>query len=902
MPPDERLIRRIADQRMLNPTATDAEVVEKTRAMLERDFRNTRELHRFASPEIATTYEREQLRLLDEYAQQGITSKHGHMYEVNLHVDPDRLLQWDRPLGAQSRHVQDAVTAHIDAMDTHTRAVREAMLDRGRDSFGRPFKPERLARLQQPIPTPAERTGADVYRLMGFTPGNPPRDIAQGYVRSSNVLRELDVPGIRYLDQGSRAAGEGTHNITLFDDSPIEILRKYGLVPFAPAAAAQLGNTSPQPATKDTPMPQPQADDSMRAQITPGGARRPIVRIIDGVPHEFDPKQADGPTGGWIPQTGMPMPSSATGAGSSAPTFVGPPKPVISRTPTSNAEDLETLKQFLTLTGATAGSLALGPGAAAPWLLRAALGITGATVGGGTGRASADVPVKLFDYAAGRPSSPDTDMGRDFATGAQEGAGLEATSLAAGPALGLAARGARAVGKLGLDVMPRWASRIPGAEDWWRPATAVLRAALGHTAGLPAAADIAATTIPPAASWAAPRLEWAGEKWGSHTLGEQASRALQWLENRLPGILKTDAPGAAAAAAADVESPAVAASRARFQARQGAPAAEAAGARTRVIEPDPTGPVSRPDDLSRRDFFRDPDLPTQPSEWVEGPPTAKNAPVDPNFNAGAGDPMLAGSQPYPKAGAPAAPPAPRPVGRSDAQWRQFRQPPRTTPVGNVPIGAPAVDPGIELNLTGPNVLPPTAADLAAPPAEYGTGSYFTENPSTAASYRSTPPDAAPTATETLQQRAAPARPTYTQQQLEEAHAKMTAANAAAREAEAAAAGPLEGTPNTRTLPTGEVIPWDDAAAEAGAADFDPVAAFNERFGTGEPAARKATAQERRMSALTNKAIRPDLLPESSGLRDAGDLSFDPASGEIGKWADVPETATDRLVRAIQRKK
>jgi hypothetical protein len=59
----------------------------------------------------------------------------------------------------------------------------------------------------------------------GFAPG---RTGAQ----ATALLRDAGIPGIRYLDQGSRAAGEGSRNYVMFDDSLIEILRKYGWAGF----------------------------------------------------------------------------------------------------------------------------------------------------------------------------------------------------------------------------------------------------------------------------------------------------------------------------------------------------------------------------------------------------------------------------------------------------------------------------------------------------------------------------------------------------------------------------------------------------------------------------------------------------------------------------------------------
>jgi len=67
-------------------------------------------------------------------------------------------------------------------------------------------------------------------------------------VTMSDHLRDRGIPGIRYLDQGSRTAGEGSSNYVVFDDKLIEILKKYGLLGMAGgAAAAEYGFGAPQP-------------------------------------------------------------------------------------------------------------------------------------------------------------------------------------------------------------------------------------------------------------------------------------------------------------------------------------------------------------------------------------------------------------------------------------------------------------------------------------------------------------------------------------------------------------------------------------------------------------------------------------------------------------------------------
>jgi len=62
-----------------------------------------------------------------------------------------------------------------------------------------------------------------------------------GDVVASSMLQEKGIPGIKYLDQGSRAAGEGSRNFVVFDDKLITILKKYSWVPgmAIPAAAIQ---------------------------------------------------------------------------------------------------------------------------------------------------------------------------------------------------------------------------------------------------------------------------------------------------------------------------------------------------------------------------------------------------------------------------------------------------------------------------------------------------------------------------------------------------------------------------------------------------------------------------------------------------------------------------------------
>ena len=118
----------------------------------------------------------------------------GRMYEVDIHADPSRFLDWDAPLSAQSDK------------------ARAALAD---------MKPE--------------WTGGQIYESSRLVPGDFMDKRA-----AASALRERGIPGVKYLDAGSRAAGDGSRNYVVFDDKLIEILRKYGIM--APAAGAGLGS------------------------------------------------------------------------------------------------------------------------------------------------------------------------------------------------------------------------------------------------------------------------------------------------------------------------------------------------------------------------------------------------------------------------------------------------------------------------------------------------------------------------------------------------------------------------------------------------------------------------------------------------------------------------------------
>jgi hypothetical protein len=145
--------------------------------------------------------------------------KIGRMYEVNIRANPDDFLDWDKPLSQQPPSVQKLLTEH-------------------------------------PRMGPAIKDWANRRDGEGQSVWHAADELTKDPIRAAEALRNAGIPGIRYLDQGSRGAGEGSRNYVVFDDNLIEILRKYGLVGLmaggaaagmAPPAPNQLGEALSRP-------------------------------------------------------------------------------------------------------------------------------------------------------------------------------------------------------------------------------------------------------------------------------------------------------------------------------------------------------------------------------------------------------------------------------------------------------------------------------------------------------------------------------------------------------------------------------------------------------------------------------------------------------------------------------
>src|SRR5215471_9728965 len=116
----------------------------------------------------------------------------GSLYEARINADPASFLDLNAPFSQQSKAVQDFLAA-------------------------------------QGVAGPNS-----IYEQSSATTKDPSGDIAMARMKGTSqekaaALQQAGIPGIKYLDEGSRAAGQGTRNFVVFDPKIIDIINKYGI-------------------------------------------------------------------------------------------------------------------------------------------------------------------------------------------------------------------------------------------------------------------------------------------------------------------------------------------------------------------------------------------------------------------------------------------------------------------------------------------------------------------------------------------------------------------------------------------------------------------------------------------------------------------------------------------------
>ena len=141
------------------------------------------------------------LRVADEIAEIPINS---NLYKLDIPDDQiAKMLDWDKPLSEQPQVLQDiARKSDLTGMKKGNRTRR--MMEMWRDGTE---------------PTYAPATGHTFYNSLSNYGQESVPELSQ-------KLYEAGIPGIKYLDQGSRTGGKGTSNFVLFADDIAKILER----------------------------------------------------------------------------------------------------------------------------------------------------------------------------------------------------------------------------------------------------------------------------------------------------------------------------------------------------------------------------------------------------------------------------------------------------------------------------------------------------------------------------------------------------------------------------------------------------------------------------------------------------------------------------------------------------
>lgn len=143
-------------------------------------------------------YYQRMLNTAQQLSKKDIKATTGQLYKTDI---PDeavaRFLDWDKPLSQQAPEVQAALK-------------KSGLLkEDGSLSF---------------MYNETPRAGSDMYERIT----SPLAKKVRGEDDASTFLRKQGIPGIRYLDGGSRSAGQGSSNFVVFDPEMIRILERNG--------------------------------------------------------------------------------------------------------------------------------------------------------------------------------------------------------------------------------------------------------------------------------------------------------------------------------------------------------------------------------------------------------------------------------------------------------------------------------------------------------------------------------------------------------------------------------------------------------------------------------------------------------------------------------------------------
>jgi hypothetical protein len=174
------------------------------------------------------------------------TLNKGSMYEVNIDVEPDELLDWDKPMAEQSALVKQAFNfdpppkPNFTAKDVTETGSSNPSYKYSVNQFPAAATiEEALSAANKPVLMHTGPTGSVAYKKYEQALSDPMSD-PTGAITAAQNLQEKGIKGIRYADAFTRhkTPDKRSMNYVIFDDRLITIAKKYGIS--IPAAAAML--------------------------------------------------------------------------------------------------------------------------------------------------------------------------------------------------------------------------------------------------------------------------------------------------------------------------------------------------------------------------------------------------------------------------------------------------------------------------------------------------------------------------------------------------------------------------------------------------------------------------------------------------------------------------------------
>lgn len=217
-------------------TRNDATAINYAADALERFDGDKREAMAWLiSNGTGAPIEREAAQILKRA--KSVERSEGSLYHADIDAEPEHFLDWDKPLSEQSGYVRERLVSSglipdARSLDNLAGTDFKLKLHDGTIIEGAGEDPNWFLVTDRNGNRQRALHYADVRKLLGESSGEGfYRTLSErlgGYEQASTALREAGIPGNRYLDGGSRGAGQGSHNYVVFDDAKLAITGRNG--------------------------------------------------------------------------------------------------------------------------------------------------------------------------------------------------------------------------------------------------------------------------------------------------------------------------------------------------------------------------------------------------------------------------------------------------------------------------------------------------------------------------------------------------------------------------------------------------------------------------------------------------------------------------------------------------